>query len=123
MARAPTATGRLAAAAPVFAALGDGTRLRIVARLCEGGPLPIVRLAEGEAVSRQAITKHLRALEGARLVRSFRSGRERIWELRPARLAEARRYLDQVSERWDAALGRLRALVETPQRPQRGPAI
>ena len=71
-----------------------------------------MRLADGASISRQAITKHLRALEDARLVRSFRDGRERIWELQPARLAEARRFLDQVSRRWDAALGRLRAFVE-----------
>jgi DNA-binding transcriptional ArsR family regulator len=113
MARARTAAARaLEDAAPVFAALGDGTRLRLVARLCEDGPLPIVRLAAEADVSRQAVTKHLRALEAARLVRSFRSGRERIWELRPARLAEARAHLERISRRWDAAIGRLRALVE-----------
>ncbi len=105
-------TAGLADAAPVFAALGDGTRLRIVARLSEGGPLSIARLAEGEPISRQAVTKHLRALEQARLVRSFRDGRERMWELRTARLAEARRCLDRISARWDAAIARLRALVE-----------
>ena len=112
VARARTAAARLAGAAPVFAALGDGTRLRIVARLCEDGPLPIVRLADGASVSRQAITKHLHALEDARLVRSSRSGPECIWELQPARLAEARRYLDAISQQWDAAIGRLRAFVE-----------
>ena len=112
MARARTTVSRLADAAPVFAALGDDTRLRIVARLCDGGPLSIVRLADGATVSRQAITKHLHALEQARLVRSFREGRERIWELEPARLDEARRHLDRISQQWDAAIGRLRALVE-----------
>ncbi len=108
--RPPAAT--LADAAPVFAALGDGTRLRLVARLCDEGPLSIARLTDGADVSRQAITKHLRALEDARLVTSARSGRERVWELRPARLADARRCLDQVSARWDAAIARLRAMVE-----------
>jgi DNA-binding transcriptional ArsR family regulator len=121
MARArPAAATPLAQAAPVFAALGDDTRLRIVARLSEGGPLSIVRLADGATVSRQAITKHLHALEAARLVRSARSGRERIWELQPARLEEARRYLDQISRRWDAALGRLAAFVEKEPPPRRG---
>ncbi len=109
-------TSGLANAAPVFAALGDATRLRIVARLCAGGPLSIVRLTEGTKVSRQAITKHLSALEGAGLVRSGRAGRERIWELQSSRLAEARRYLDQISDQWDGALERLRALVETEKR-------
>ncbi len=112
MARPGTTAARLADAAPLFAALGDGPRLRLVARLCEEGPLSIARLAEGEPVSRQAVTKHLRALEGARVVRSARSGRERVWQLEPARLAEARRWLEQVSARWDAALARLRAFVE-----------
>jgi DNA-binding transcriptional ArsR family regulator len=103
---------KLAEAAPIFAALGDETRLRIVARLCGGGPLSIVHLAEGANVSRQAITKHLHALENAGLARSSRVGRERVWELRKRRLSEARRHLDQISQHWDAALERLRALVE-----------
>ncbi|HSV57262.1 MAG TPA: metalloregulator ArsR/SmtB family transcription factor [Variovorax sp.] len=103
---------QLADAAPVFAALGDATRLAIVARLCHEGPQSIVRLTEGSAVSRQAISKHLRALEGAGLVRSDRSGRECIWALRTQRLAQARRYLDQISTQWDDALERLRAFVE-----------
>ena len=112
MPRARNAAAKLADAAPVFAALGDGTRLRLVARLCDAGPLSIARLADGEPVSRQAVTKHLHALERARLVRSSRSGRERVWELQPARLADARSWLEQASARWDAAIGRLRALVE-----------
>ena len=103
---------RLADTAPVFAALGDATRLQIVARLCAGGPLSIVRLTEGADISRQAITKHLRALEGAGLVRSDRAGRERVWELQPKRLAEVRRCLDRISIQWDEALVRLGALVE-----------
>jgi DNA-binding transcriptional ArsR family regulator len=110
---ARTATPRrAAAAAPVFAALGDATRLQIVARLCEGGPLSIARLTEGAQVSRQAITKHLHALSEAGLVRSRRAGRERIWQLQTRRLAEVRRYLDRISRQWDQAIGRLRSLVE-----------
>jgi DNA-binding transcriptional ArsR family regulator len=96
----------------VFAALGDATRLQIVARLCEGGPLSIARLTEGAQVSRQAITKHLHALSDAGLVRSRRAGRERIWQLQTRRLAEVRRYLDRISRQWDQAIGRLRSLVE-----------
>ncbi len=112
MARTPASAARLPDAAPVFAALGDETRLRIVARLGEVGPLSIARLAEGEPITRQAITKHLHALEEARLVRSTRDGRERIWELRPDRLGEARRCLERISARWDGAIERLRARVE-----------
>ena len=99
-------------AAPIFAALGDETRLHVVARLCRNGPLSIARLAEGAMVSRQAVTKHLRVLEQAGLARSSRAGRESIWELRTKRLLAVQRYLDQISQQWDAALVRLRAFVE-----------
>jgi DNA-binding transcriptional ArsR family regulator len=98
--------------APLFAALGDETRLRLVSRLCEGGPLSIASLTAGSRVTRQAITKHLRVLEGAGLVRSRRRGRESLWQLERNRLREARHYLDLISLQWDEALGRLRALVE-----------
>jgi DNA-binding transcriptional ArsR family regulator len=103
---------KLTDAAPVFAALGDRTRLRLVSRLCADGPLSIVRLSEDADVTRQAVTKHLHALAAAGLVRGTRRGRERIWELEPRRLDEARRYLDQISAQWDAAIGRLKAFVE-----------
>jgi DNA-binding transcriptional ArsR family regulator len=99
-------------AAPVFAALGDPTRLRVVARLCAHGPLSIARLSDGSNVTRQAITKHLHALADGGLVRARRHGREQIWELEPGRLALAHRWLDQISEQWDAAIGRLKAFVE-----------
>jgi DNA-binding transcriptional ArsR family regulator len=98
--------------APLFAALGDETRLRVVARLCAGGPQSIVRITRGTNVSRQAITKHLHALARAGIVGSRRDGRERIWEVRTGRLADARRYLDQISTGWDEAIARLRAFVE-----------
>jgi DNA-binding transcriptional ArsR family regulator len=101
-----------AALAPVFAALGDETRLELVARLCKRGPLSIVRLSEGADVTRQAITKHLNALAEAGLVTSRRDGRERVWELETRRLTIAKKYLDQVSQRWDERIDRLRALVE-----------
>ena len=111
MSRASNAARR-ADTAPVFAALGDATRLRLVARLCEDGPQSIANLSDGERVTRQAITKHLHTLAGAGLVRGARKGREQIWELQPKRLEVARRYLDQVSVEWDSALERLRAFVE-----------
>jgi DNA-binding transcriptional ArsR family regulator len=100
----------------VFAALGDDTRLRIVARLCTEGPLPIVRLSESSDVTRQAITKHLVTLADAGLVRGERSGREKIWQVDGRRLAEARQWLDQVSAQWEEALDRLRTFVEPPAR-------
>jgi DNA-binding transcriptional ArsR family regulator len=101
-----------ASSAPVFAALGDETRLRLVRRLCSGGPLSIARLTEGTAVSRQAVTKHLQVLARAGVVRGSRRGRERLWRLEPQSFDEARRWLDAISAQWDAALERLRTLVE-----------
>jgi DNA-binding transcriptional ArsR family regulator len=110
--RSAAAVAKLTESAPVFAALGDETRLSLVARLCIEGPLSIVRLSDGAGVTRQAVTKHLDALAGAGLVRDSRRGRERIWELEPRRLERARRCLDQISDQWDATLGRLKAFVE-----------
>lgn len=98
--------------APVFGALGDPTRLRLVASLSTRGPQSITGLTRGTRLTRQAITKHLRVLAGAGLVRGRRHGRESRWELEPAGIDVARRYLDLVSARWDEALGRLRDLVE-----------
>lgn len=111
----PARSASAAGVAPVFAALGDATRLRLVARLCAEGPLPIARLTDGVPVTRQAVTKHLHALSRAGLVRSRRPARQRqrVWELRPQRLSEARSYLDAVAGQWDAALARLAAFVET----------
>lgn len=105
-------TRAVADAAPLFAALGDPTRLRLVARLSKEGPLSISRLAEGESMSRQAIAKHLRLLEAAGLVEGARAGRSHVFELRTRRLAEIHRHLDRISTQWDRALGRLRDLVE-----------
>jgi DNA-binding transcriptional ArsR family regulator len=98
--------------APVFAALGDETRLRIVARLCGGEALSISRLAEREKVTRQAVTKHLHVLQGAGVVQGFRAGREQLWELKTQQLENARRCLDRIANQWDAALTRLKAHVE-----------
>ena len=106
-------------AVPIFAALGEPTRLGIVIRLADGGPLSTMNLSVAAGISRQGVTKHLHALEDAGLVRGARVGRDRVWELRAARLAELRRYLDQISDQWDQALARLGAFVEAdlPDRP------
>lgn len=98
--------------APILAALGDESRLQIVRKLCRGGPLSITKLAEDADISRQAVTKHLQALDKAGLVRSVRQGRERIWKLEPRRIDEVRRYLMQISAQWDDALSRLKSAVE-----------
>lgn len=98
--------------APVFAALGDPTRLHLLAALCAGGALSIAQLTAGTAISRQAVTKHLQVLAGAGLVRDDWQGRERLWELEPSRLAEAQRALDAIATQWDQALLRLKRVVE-----------
>jgi DNA-binding transcriptional ArsR family regulator len=113
MSRSHSATAlKLSEAAPVFAALGDPTRVGLVARLCTDGPLSITELSEGTRVTRQAVTKQLRTLGRAGLVRNHRRGREIIWELEPKRLEKARRSLDQISAEWDSAINRLKAFVE-----------
>jgi DNA-binding transcriptional ArsR family regulator len=103
---------RVAEAVPVFAALADETRLRLLGRLSVEGPLSITRLTKGARVTRQAITRHLEALGDAGLVRSSRRGREHVFDLERTRLEQAQRYLDQVAAQWDAAAERLKAFVE-----------
>lgn len=98
--------------APIFAALGDETRLTLIQRLAQDGATSILRLTESTTLTRQAVTKHLLVLEAAGLVQSERSGRERVWELSPQSFQEARSYLDAISARWDEALERLRSFVE-----------
>jgi DNA-binding transcriptional ArsR family regulator len=112
MSRHSTEAPDLAAAVPLFVALGDETRLALLARLSAAGPQSIARLTSGSAVTRQAITKHLTILARSGLVHDIRHGRERIWELDTDRLEDARRWLDQIERQWDEALNRLKAFVE-----------
>jgi DNA-binding transcriptional ArsR family regulator len=111
-----TRTRRPAAArrnyAPIFAALGDETRLGLVAKLSEGRPRSIAKLTEGTRLTRQAVTKHLRVLEGARIVSRVKAGRESLFELDPTPIQDLRDYVDLVSQQWDHALSRLKAFVE-----------
>ncbi len=97
--------------AQLFAAMGDATRLALIGRLGEGAA-SIVRLSDGTAMTRQAVTKHLHVLEKAGLVQQQRRGRESLWSLQRQRLDEARRYLDEVSQQWDGRLSRLKSFVE-----------
>jgi DNA-binding transcriptional ArsR family regulator len=105
------AAARVRDAAPLFAALGDETRLRLLARLSTHGPDSIAGLSARADVTRQAITKHLFVLARAGLVRDERRGRERIWRLEPRRLAEAREHVERISSLWDDALARLGRFV------------
>lgn len=107
-----TTTAKPKGSATFFAALGDKARLRIVARLCDEGPMSITRLTVGSNVTRQAVTKHLRVMGKAGLVRNERHGRESVWQLDQQRFVDARHYLDMISWQWDSALERLRKYVE-----------
>ena len=98
--------------AGVFAALGDETRLALVARLSDGQPCSISKLTVGSRLTRQAITKHLHVLEGAGLVRCVRRGREHRFQFVPEPIDGIKQYLEQVSHQWDQALGRLKSFVE-----------
>lgn len=101
-----------ALSASIFAALGDATRMRIIAVLCAGGALSITQLTEGTEITRQAVTKHLQVLADVGLVRDIKIGRERLWEFEPTQLETARRALAELAQQWDLALLRLKALVE-----------
>lgn len=98
--------------APIFAALGDETRLSLVAKLSGGQKQSITELSNDHKLTRQAITKHLRVLEDAGIVRNIRSGRESLFELDTEPINDLKEYLDSVSEQWDKALSRLKMFVE-----------
>lgn len=100
--------------AHVFAALGEPTRLKLVAVLCAGGALSIAQLTANTNISRQAVTKHLKVLADAGVARGMKSGRERLWQLDPIRLDEAKRTLETIGQQWEVALGRLKAFAEAP---------
>jgi DNA-binding transcriptional ArsR family regulator len=104
---------RSRARAPIFAALGDETRLALVAKLSHGQTRSISDLTVGSRLTRQAITKHLRVLEKAGIVRGVRQGRESRFRFDPEPMVGIKEYLEFVSQRWDDALGRLKTFVET----------
>ena len=105
-------TAKRQAHAPVFAALGDETRLWLVAQLSGGQPRSISQLTAGSKLTRQAITKHLRVLERAGVVHSVHAGRENLFEFDPQPIEGLKEYLDFVSEQWDHALSRLKSFAE-----------
>jgi DNA-binding transcriptional ArsR family regulator len=107
---APAAQADLAR---VFFALGDATRLRLIAVLCAGGAFSIAQLTASTDITRQAVTKHLQVLAGAGIVHDTRAGRERLWQLDPSRLEEARQTLELIGRQWEAALGKLKSFVES----------
>ncbi|MEQ1756555.1 MAG: metalloregulator ArsR/SmtB family transcription factor [Micropepsaceae bacterium] len=99
-------------AAPVFAALGDATRLSLLSRLADGRPHSIVQLTQGTGLTRQGVSKHLAILARARIITGARVGRESHFVVRPDSLTEATQYLERASQQWDEAIGRLRQIVE-----------
>ncbi|MHB8753504.1 MAG: ArsR/SmtB family transcription factor [Candidatus Acidiferrales bacterium] len=101
--------------AAVFAALGDETRLLLLAKLWRGRQCSIAELTEGTKLTRQAVTKHLRVLERARMVHGRRAGRQNLFEFDPKPVNELKEYLELVSKQWDGALARLKAFVESDQ--------
>jgi DNA-binding transcriptional ArsR family regulator len=100
--------------AHVFAALGDPTRLKLVAMLCAGGAFSIAQLTADTEISRQGVTKHLQVLADAGLVRDVKLGRQRLWQLEPAQIEQARQTLEVIGRQWDLALARLKAFAEQP---------
>ncbi|MDQ6653189.1 MAG: metalloregulator ArsR/SmtB family transcription factor [Acidobacteriota bacterium] len=109
----PLKNSALRNSAPIFAALGDETRLRLIAVLCAGGATSIAQLTSGTEITRQGVTKHLRVLAEAGLVRHVKVGRERQWEFEPTQLQEARRSLEEIARQWDSALNKLKIAVES----------
>jgi DNA-binding transcriptional ArsR family regulator len=110
--RRSSSAGKPRIQASVFAALGDETRLALVAKLASGQPHSISQLTKGSKLTRQAISKHLCVLKTAGMVRSVRAGRENRFQFSPQPMEEAKEYLDFVSGQWDQALSRLKAFIE-----------
>ena len=98
--------------ASIFAALGDSTRLAIVAILCTGGAFSIAQLTANTDMSRQGVTKHLRVLADAGVVRDVKIGRERLWQLEPGKIEAAKRTLEIIGKEWEFALNKLKNFVE-----------
>jgi len=104
------------AKAAIFAALGDETRLSLLAMLCSGQRYSIAELTDGTKLSRQAVTKHLRVLERVRIVHGTREGRQSLFQFDPHPVIEMKEYLELVSKQWDIALARLKSFAESDPR-------
>jgi DNA-binding transcriptional ArsR family regulator len=96
----------------VFAALADPTRLDLLTRLADRGPATATELSASMPVSRQAITKHLAALDAAGLVTRRPSGREVRYTFDPEPLGDLVRWAEDVGDTWDRRLARLSRSIE-----------
>jgi DNA-binding transcriptional ArsR family regulator len=94
-----------------FQALADPTR-RAVLDLLRRGSQPAGQIAEAFPVSRPAISKHLRLLRRAHLVREHREGRNRVYQLNPEPLRAVDSWIEQYRSFWTVSLGNLKAFVE-----------
>ena len=96
----------------VFAALGDPTRLSLVARLLSEPGLSTTALSDDAPMSRQAVAKHLVVLASAGLVRSEKDGRERRWTLDARPLEDVAAWARAIRREWEARFDRLDALLD-----------
>ena len=101
--------------APVFAALGAPTRLALLGQMRTSKPMSISALTAGSGITRQAVSKHLRVLSTAGLVRHHREGREQLYELDAAPLRDASDWLEQYRQHWEQSLDRLEDYLQTLQ--------
>jgi DNA-binding transcriptional ArsR family regulator len=103
----------------VFSALADPTRRHLIEALARG-PASTTGLAGELPMTRQAVAKHVTALNEAGLVRRARAGREVLYELTPEAMRDAARWMASVAADWDVRLARLADLLAEPDRGPRG---
>lgn len=101
--------------APVFTALADPTRRKLLLTLVEDSPRTATQLAEEYPITRQGILKHLDILEAAGLVTVQQKGREKRYTPTLEPLSELEHWIQNISARWDERLLRLKTLLETDE--------
>jgi DNA-binding transcriptional ArsR family regulator len=100
----------------VFFALADPTRREVIRRLSQDGPVTVSDLARRLPVTRQAVAKHLAALDEAGLISAEQEGRRRRYQLTPGPLADAMGWMAEVGAEWDARLDALHRHLQ-PESP------
>ena len=97
---------------PIFAALADPMRRKLLVNLAENSPKTATQLAQEYPITRQGILKHLDILEDAGLVAVYQKGREKRYTLTPEPLTELDMWIKTLNDKWDARLHRLKAFIE-----------